>query len=343
MPGADSRERGRGLMIIAYRALAEGCPAGHARLARAEGEGIVADALWIDLVNPTPEDDRAVEAHLGVAIPTREEVRDLEPSEIIYSEGDASYMTARVLCNADGNVPKLTDVTFILTTRALVTVRYEEPRSFAMFVNRAAKPGPELASSSGVLDGLIATIVDRSVEVLRGVRYRMEVNARQVFEGRAQAVEQRGSYQRIIRSIGQYAHTISNVRESLSSIERVLLFLSASHGKERKEAKRIAAEWREALRDVRAIEEHAAFLANKLQFNLDATLGLVSLEQNKIIKLFSVVSVVLMPPTLIASLYGMNFKNMPELEWSFGYPMAILLMILAAVVPYQFFRWKRWF
>jgi len=122
----------------------------------------------------------------------------------------------------------------------------------------------------------------------------------------------------------------------------VLLFLSANYTRPKKTQTGFAAEWRAAVRDVQAIEEHATFLSNKLQFMLDATLGLVSIEQNKIIKLFSVVSVALMPPTLIASIYGMNFKTMPELEWQWGYPLAIGLMILFAVLPYMFFRWKKW-
>ncbi len=122
------------------------------------------------------------------------------------------------------------------------------------------------------------------------------------------------------------------------SVERVLLYLSAIYqSRPQKRGAGFAAEWRTAVRDVQAIEEHATFLSNKLQFNLDATLGLVSIEQNKIIKLFSVVSVVMMPPTLIASIYGMNFKTMPELNWELGYPLAIVMMIIAAVVPYVFF------
>jgi magnesium transporter len=102
------------------------------------------------------------------------------------------------------------------------------------------------------------------------------------------------------------------------------------------------AEWRTALRDVQSIEEHASFLANKVQFLLDATLGLVSIEQNDIIKLFSVVAVIFLPPTLVASIYGMNFENMPELQWAAGYPWALGLMVLSAILPYLFFRWKRW-
>jgi magnesium transporter len=330
-------------MIIALRPDADaGTPEQH-RLLRLGPDETLENAVWIDLVNPTAEEDARVEKLLGIAIPTREEMRDLEPSELIYSEGNARYMTARIICHSDSNVPKLADVTFILTEKALVTVRYDEPGSFAIFLNRVAKPGGCAAQPEAVLDGLIEAIVDRAAEVLRGVGDQIDEVSRKVFDSRAHDVERQGAYQRIIRSIGQHEQIISNVRESMVSVERVLLFLSVLYqNRPQKQGAGFAAEWRTAVRDVQAIEEHATFLSNKLQFNLDATLGLVSIEQNKIIKLFSVVAVVMMPPTLIASIYGMNFKTMPELNWELGYPMAILMMIVAAVLPYWYFRWKRW-
>ncbi|MBN9444956.1 magnesium transporter CorA family protein [Bosea sp. (in: a-proteobacteria)] len=306
------------------------------------GEILPADAIWIDLLNPTPEEDKRVEGLLGISIPTREEMHDLEPSEIIYTENGAHYMTARVICQSDSIVPKLADVTFILTEKALVTVRYDEPGAFNIFLNRATKPGGCGQQPEAVLDGLIEAIVDRAAEVLRGVGDKVDMGSRRIFAGRAQDVEQGGVYQVVIQHIGQHEHIISNVRESMMSIERVLLFLSANYNRPKKAQTGFSAEWRSAVRDVQAIEEHATFLSSKLQFMLDATLGLVSIEQNKIIKLFSVVSVALMPPTLIASIYGMNFKTMPELEWQWGYPLALMSMVLFAVLPYLFFRWKKW-
>ncbi|WP_376988486.1 magnesium transporter CorA family protein [Bosea sp. R86505] len=308
----------------------------------AADEAFPPDSLWIDLLNPTAGEDARVEKHLGVSIPTREEMHDLEPSEIIYTENGAHYMTARIICQSETIVPKLADVTFILTDKALVTVRYDEPGAFNIFLNRATKPGGCGMQPEAVLDGLIEAIVDRAAEVLRGVGDQIDDASRRIFAGRGQDVEQGSAYQAVIQKIGQYEHIISNVRESMVSVERVLLFLSANYTRPKKTQTGFSAEWRAAVRDVQAIEEHATFLSNKLQFMLDATLGLVSIEQNKIIKLFSVVSVALMPPTLIASIYGMNFKTMPELEWQWGYPMAIGLMILFAVLPYLFFRWKKW-
>jgi magnesium transporter len=306
-----------------------------------DGDMIPDNAVWIDLLAPTQREDDLVSTYLGIDIPTREEMRDLEPSELIYNENGARYMTARIICKSLTEVPKLADVTFILTDKALVTVRYDEPGSFAIFLNRVSKPEGCAAQPEAVLDGLIEAIVDRAAEVLRGVGDQIDTSSRKIFEVGGPSFERGGAYRSVLQFIGQYGQVISNVRESMVSVERVLLFLSANYKRPQKTAG-FAAEWRTALRDVQAIEEHATFLSSKLQFNMDATLGLVTIEQNKIIKLFSVVSVVLMPPTLIASVYGMNFRNMPELDWPMGYPMAVTMMIVAAVLPYLFFRWKRW-
>jgi magnesium transporter len=131
------------------------------------GEAIPTDALWIDLMGPTREEDQLVEAHLGIAIPTREEMQDIEPSSLLYVENGARYMTARILCHSDTATPKLTPVSFISTEKALVTVRYDDPRSFQIFSGRVAKPDACSAQPESVLDGLIEAIIDRAAEVLR--------------------------------------------------------------------------------------------------------------------------------------------------------------------------------
>jgi magnesium transporter len=331
-------------MILIHKPAKHSIPSAESldRYALPAGEPIPDDALWIDLIEPTREEDLLVERHLNIEIPTREEMADIEPSEILYNENNARYMTARVLCSSDTDTPKLLDVSFILTERSLVTVRYGEPRSFTLFMSRAVKPGGCRHQPEAVLDGLIETIIDRAAEILGTVGSRIDRLSQTIFENERQGTTRRAaSFRAALKSIGRKGDVISNVRESMVSIERLLLFLSASIPRPQRQ-RGFQAEWRTALRDVQSIEEHATFLSNKLQFLLDATLGLVTIEQNDIIKLFSVMSVIFLPPTLIASLYGMNFELMPELRWDFGYPFAIGLMILAAALPYLFFRWKRW-
>jgi magnesium transporter len=332
-------------MIIIHQAQA--CPEGATdeglveRLVLASHEPIPPAAVWIDLVAPDREEDRKVERFLGIEVPTREDQQDIEPSELLYAEHGARYMTTRLLSRAETDEPVLSGVTFILKGRSLITVRYEEPKAFAMFGQKAARPFGIGRSGEEVLAGLMDAIMDRAADVLQMTSSRIDALSRSVFEVKSDPGTRNNEYQDTLRELGRLGDLISKQRESLVSIERMLLFLTASF-----RASRVPMEMREqmrtTLRDLQSLEEHASFQTNKIQFLLDATLGLVNLEQNNIIKLFSVMAVVFMPPTLIASIYGMNFKAMPELELSLGYPLALVLMVVAAVMPYFFFRWKRW-
>jgi magnesium transporter len=305
-------------------------------------ETIPAGTLWIDLLEPTREEDLLVEAHMGIQIPTREEMQDIEPSSLLYTENGARYMTARILCRSDTQTPKLTPISFIVTDKALVTVRYDEPRSFTLFSNRIGKPGTCTLQPEAVLDGLLEAIIDRAAEVLRRVGDEIETTSRGVFEADAANSDRGKGFQQVIRNLGRHGDLISNVQESMVSLERMLLYLSTNMSRP-KRSSGFEAEWRTAVRDVKSIEEHASFLSNKMGFVLEATLGLVSLEQNRIVKIFSVLAVIFMPPTLVASVYGMNFKSgMWELEWEHGYKLALAMMLGAAVLPYMFFKWKKW-
>ncbi|MFC0219148.1 magnesium transporter [Pseudochelatococcus lubricantis] len=328
-------------MLIVYRIAPGEAQPQNVRLQRQMlgfGEPIPPDAVWIDLVEPTRAEEELVEKTLGVEMPTREDMDDIELSELLYHDNGARYITVKLLISADDE-PDMAGVTFVLKGNTLVTVRYDEPRAFAMFAFRASKPGGTTGTADAIFQGLIDAIIDRSAEVLQATAEEINVLSRSVFEEKSKAAGK--GHQRTLRALGHAGTFIAMSRESLVSLERALLFLSASYrsgggsGELRKELRTI-------LRDIQSLEEHATFQSGKIQFLLDATLGLVNLEQNNIIKLFSVMSVVFMPPTLIASIYGMNFQDMPELGWQFGYPVAIFVMIMAAVTPYFFFRWKGW-
>lgn len=304
-------------------------------------EAIPANAIWIDMLEPTREEDLRVEQALGIEIPTREESANIEPSEVLYVENGVRYMSVRVLCQSGTDTPSLAPITFILKDRKLVTVRYDEPRSIQMFVNRLARPDACPASGDYMLIALFETVIDRAAEILRLSGERIDEVSAASFDPKSKEGADVGVFRTTLQTMGMEGTRISKVRESLVSVERMLLFLSANTaggalGDELK------AEVRTTLRDLQSLEDHATFLSSKIQFLLDAVLGLVNLEQNKIIKIFSVAAVVFMPPTLIASSYGMNFKNMPELEWAYGYPMAVGMMILAAIGTYSFFKWKKW-
>ncbi|GGC62370.1 magnesium/cobalt transporter CorA [Chelatococcus reniformis] len=328
-------------MIVIYRpgTTGEGAPCLDRRIL-APGRPIPAEAVWIDLLDPTRDEDKLVEQHLNIEVPTREDTDYIEPSELIYAEDGARFMTTRLLYKVDSD-PELTSVTFILKDGVAVTVRYGEPKAFDIFANRAAKPNGCGLTAEQVMAGLMDTIIDRAAEVLQQVAENIDHISKMVFEHKADPGKRNAEYEQILQRLGRYGDLISKSRESLLSIERVLLSLSVAYRATRVSVA-LREEVRTTLRDLQSLEEHASFQTNKIQFLLDATLGLVNIEQNNIIKLFSVMAVVFMPPTLIASIYGMNFKFMPELEWQLGYPMALSMMVFAAIAPYFFFRWKKW-
>jgi magnesium transporter len=299
-------------------------------------------AVWIDLVKPTSAEDKAVERLAGIAVPTREDMQEIEISSRLYIENSARYMTATLMCAADTENPRTTAVTFILASHRLVTVRYDEPRPFVLVENKLARACAAGITGEMVLMELLDAVIDRNADILERAGGEMDAISHQIFEpDEAARTGHAKRYSDILIAIGRKGDLTSKVRESLVSIGRVVTFVTASVDGV-KWSKDMREQLKTMQRDVASLTDHASYLSNKITFILDAMLGVVNLEQNNIIKLFSVMAVVLMPPTLIASIYGMNFKMMPELEWQHGYPMAIVMMVLAAVAPYMYFRWKKW-
>jgi magnesium transporter len=303
------------------------------------GTDVPDNAIWFDLVTPTQQEDKLLERHLGIAVPTREEMQEIEVTSRLYVENGARYMTATLMCQSDTDMPKTTPVTFILSGHRLVTVRYDEPRPFMIVGNKLARTCPAAANGESVMMDLLDAIIDRAADILERISAEVDQVSHDIFEPEAAADR---SYKDILRALGRKGDLTSKVRESLVSIGRLLLYL-ANEADSMRWAKETRAQLRGMQRDVGSLNDHAAYLTNKITFLLDAMLGVVTIEQNNVIKLFSVAAVVFMPPTLVASIYGMNFhKNMPELDWEYGYPFALVLMVLAAVLPYFFFKWKKW-
>lgn len=304
-------------------------------------EPIPPGAIWIDMVEPTADEDQKVERFLGCKVPSRSDPDFAEPSESYYAENGVRYLHASVVSEAE-NTPDVAEVTFILTPKTFVTLRYDPGDAFELFGQKLCKSPPLLLHPDAVAVGLVNTIVDRSAKALNKVGVELDSIASRAF--RARGVDQ-GARSRIytetLDSLGREDEKISNLRESLVEVERLLLFLM-SEGRSADAPKPVREATKSALRDLQSLEQDAGFKAQKVQFLLDATLGFINLAQNDIIKLFSVLAVIFMPPTMIASIYGMNFKVMPELEWPWGYPAALILMVLVAVGPYVFFRWKKW-
>jgi magnesium transporter len=300
--------------------------------------------VWIDLFEPSQAEEKAIESLLGMELPTREEMQEIEISSRLYREGDASFMTANILYHAETPQPQTTAVTFMRTPRATVTLRYADPQSFRQFVARAQRQPSLLASPDAVLVGILDAIIDRAADVLEIGSRDLDTISRNIFgydRKPDEVPDDESDLEEVVRKLGHIEDLNSRIRDSLLSLTRLIAFLTLTMAEQR--GTKDSRTWLKTLaRDVQSLNEQAAFLAHKGNFLLDATLGLINIQQTKIIKIFSVAATVFLPPTLIASIYGMNFEHMPELGWDFGYPLAIVLMIASAILPYWWFRRKGW-
>jgi magnesium transporter len=302
--------------------------------------------IWYDLINPTADEESDVGSRLGLTVPTQDEMEDIELSSRLYQEDGAEFMTMTVLTRPDAGTPHKVPVTFIVKGQVLVTVRYSEPRPFDAFMARARKGnGLGLHSATGelIMTGLVEAIIDRMADTLERLGNDIDQISRDIFEAKAsKANKKTRDLQELIRAIGQKGEFITVVRESLVSVSRVVAYYAALDGVDRKLPKEMRQRLKLLQRDATSLGDHSAFMSGKINFLLDATLGLINLEQNQIIKIFSVASVVFLPPTLVASVYGMNFANQPELQWHYGYQLALCLMIVSMALPYLYFRRKGW-
>ena len=305
-------------------------------------------AVWVDLCNPSHSEIASVERAYNMEVPTREEMREIEASSRIYTENGAMVMTAPILHRATTEIPESGVITFILLAETLITVRFVDPLPFAVFTRRAERNPGMAATAQSVLLGLLESVTDRLADVLELAQADMEQVSRDIFAKRtatggtpAQRREARRKapdLQEMMRRIGRGGDLATKARDSLLGLSRIAVFLAAQTDLK----KDIKARTKTLSRDLASITDHAHFLAGKVNFLLDATLGLINIEQNAIIKIFTVASVAFLPPTLIASIYGMNFDTMPELHWPHGYLVAIGLMILSAVLPMWYFRRRGW-
>lgn len=308
------------------------------------GDPLPKNAVWIDLLDPSAEEDRHVEMLTGIAIPTREDMAEIEESSRFYSESGAQYLTAPLVHATTTPKPGVSPVTFIISGGRLVTVRYVEPKAFGLFESRICKPGNEFANPATdgimVMVGLLESVTDRLADLLEGVAHHLDTEADALFAD-SKTPMSTPRFRSAMRLLGTEGSFLAKVGESLQGLIRLVTYLNTENtetGKKKANRGRLAV----LERDMQSLIRHAEFLSNKITLLLDTVVGLVSVEQNAIIKIFSVAAVGFMPPTLVASIYGMNFHFMPELDWPFGYPMAIGLMVLSALLPLWFFRNKGW-
>lgn len=293
------------------------------------------DAAWIDLDRPNRDEEMAAERALGVQLPTREEMIEIEVSSRLYQEDGATFMTAFVLVGADEASPGLEPVTFVLAKGKLATIRYVEPRAFKAYTAQALRDPDFCVGGVSAFLGLLDALVDRLADILEKTSAEVEETSADIFNPRRKT-----GFKPILRRLGRSQSVAAKARSSLVSLARLLSFATLSEeiaaGKDHRDR------LRSLQRDVQSLTDHSAYLTENVTFLLDSATGLINTDQNEIMKVFSVWAVVLMPPTLIGSIYGMNFDHMPELRSVYGYPLALLAMAAAMAVPLWLFRRRGW-
>jgi magnesium transporter len=303
------------------------------------GARIPEQATWIDLEEPTRGEEKLVEQCLGIGVPTRDDMVEIEPSSRLYDKNGALFMTASVLFGVNEGRPASEPISFVLASNRLVTVRYVTPKPVLAFIQHVRRE-PELARDAlTVLLRLLDAIIDRLADELEDVGAEIERISNHIFQ--QQGGNERRSAERLkalLTRIGRAQQLVAKVRETAVSTNRLITFLGASERMHRPENALSREYLGNLAQDTSALIDHAGFLSSNLTFMLDASLGLISIEQNSAMELFSWAALVFLPPTLIAGIYGMNFEHMPELEWLAGYPMALGLIVASAVLPIWYLK-----
>lgn len=295
------------------------------------------DVLWIDLVAPTREEELSVETALGgLPLPTREEMAALEASSRFYRERGATYVTVDLLHRGDEEVPFLDPVTFVVTPGPLVTIRYFDPRPFAMLEDALQRDEAVCSTAPGLALHLFEMVIDRTSDVLSRSAARVQEVGEEIFAERGRAT----SFEPFINRLGRARLANARLEQSLAGLMRAFVFLGLDDRIEKDvEARDHLAS---LTRDARSLTDHNHAVAASVDFQLNAALGLINIQQSSIIKIFSVAAVAFLPPTLIASIYGMNFDHMPELAWPWAYPAALVAMVVSAILPLAWFRKRGW-
>jgi magnesium transporter len=306
-------------------------------------ERIPDDATWIDLEEPTHEEEALVERCIKVNVPTQAEMAEIEPSSRLYEKNGALYMTVSALRGVEEHLPTTTPIGFVLAENRLVTIRYATPKPVRTFENHARRDRELVSDGPTAFVRLLDAIIDRLADEIERVSATMEDLSHQIF---AQSQDERRipaeKLTALLTSIGRTQTLLTKIRYTAVSTVRMLSFFGGSNLAHEDKRAEIRHHLDSLTTDVTALIEHTSYLIDSLQFLLDASLGLISIEQNAAMKLFSWAAVVFLPPTLIAGIYGMNFHYFPELSWHYGYAISLVLMFASAIGPYLYFKKRGW-
>ncbi len=295
----------------------------------------VARAAWIDLYLPLESQVAAVEA-LGIEVPSLADMEEIEISNRLYREEGIDVMTVVLPGQTPEGAHIAGPVSFILSPARLVTVRHHAPRSFDTFPERAERSTAGCQSPERIFLGLIEEIVARQADLLEGIGRSLDTVSGRVL-GEAGPAELKSA----LGDVGRQGELLGRIRLALLTLERALSFYDQTLGAH-SQGKELRAIVKAQIRDIGSLAVHGDFLSSRVSLSVDATLGMINLAQNNTVRIVSVVTALFLPPTLIASAYGMNFANMPELDKSWGYPFALALMLASAAGTWAFFKWKDW-
>jgi magnesium transporter len=300
----------------------------------------LAGALWIDLLQPTPEETERVTRETGLAVPTEADINEIESSSRLATRDGALYLSLPLVSRPETD-PHTVSVGFVLSPDRLITIRFEASRLFDRFM---AQTDTAARSGAHVLVTLLEAIVDRQADALEQVKGELETISHRIFCDDMVAASGRKREDTMLRitlvALGRIGDLVSHIRESQVSAGRIVPYVET-----------VATDWlpkqltprlQTLQRDIASLNDFDTHLNDKLQFLLDATLGFINIAQNNVMKVLTVASVVGIPPVLVAGIYGMNFKSMPEYDWPWGYAYGLTVIVLTAIIPLAIFKWRNW-
>ena len=300
-------------------------------------------ATWVDLEEPTEQEEALVERCIRMDVPTEEEMAEIEPSSRLYEQAGALYMTVSVLYGVQDGDPRTAPISFVLTDNRLVTVRYATPKPVRAFSEHARRDPQLVRDAPTALVRMLDAIIDRLADELENVSAEIEQISTHIFHrGMDERRIPAARLTALLTRIGRTQTLLTKIRYSAVSMLRMLSFLSGTQRAHEEKGADLRHHLTSLTADATSLSEHASFLSDNLQFLLDASLGLISIEQNAAMKLFSWAALVFLPPTLIAGIFGMNFHYMPELDWRWGYPASLVAIVASAVLPILYLKRRGW-